>query len=107
MHNYFGPGTHVEDRIYRGDKPINLFDRAAMIHDVEYFNGNQFKADNNMWQNIAKQGYLYQPIANIIRMGFLLKDIVGYDEAGTNKEKYEILKSYVKKHYDLQGMEFY
>ena len=32
-YNYAGPGTRLEKRLKRGDKPINRLDRIAMHHD--------------------------------------------------------------------------
>lgn len=34
--NYLGPGTKLEERLARGDKPINKLDEAAMEHDIFY-----------------------------------------------------------------------
>lgn len=62
-----------------------------MIHDIEYYRGNQFKADNNMYTNIVKDNPLLIPYANLIRAGFLVKDIFGYD-VPVNDEQYEHLK---------------
>lgn len=57
FHNYAGPGTHVIERIQKGDLPINDFDAAALIHDMEYIGyGSRNKADLNMMANIAKSG---------------------------------------------------
>lgn len=62
-----------------------------MIHDIEYYRGNQFKADNNMYRNIVKQNPLLTPLANLIRAGFLVKDIYGYD-VPVDDDDYEHLK---------------
>ncbi len=35
-HNFTGPGTHVEERLLRGDEPINKLDKAAREHDIMY-----------------------------------------------------------------------
>ena len=35
-HNFTGPGTRVEERLLRGDKPINKLDKAAREHDIMY-----------------------------------------------------------------------
>jgi hypothetical protein len=35
-YQYLGPGTHVDERVSRGDKPINGIDAGARIHDIQY-----------------------------------------------------------------------
>lgn len=35
-HNFTGPGTRLQERLLRGDKPINQLDSAARDHDVAY-----------------------------------------------------------------------
>lgn len=34
--NFIGPGTQVQQRLERGDQPVNAADRCALIHDLEY-----------------------------------------------------------------------
>lgn len=104
-HNYFGPGTHVEDRLNRGDQPVNIFDRAAMIHDVEYLTNQQFTADNNMFYNIIREKPEYLPAAVAIRLGFLVKDIYNYPQ-DVELNKYEKLKNKINKNYYLGEMKF-
>lgn len=36
QYSFMGPGTHVVQRIARGDPPINQSDRVAMRHDIAY-----------------------------------------------------------------------
>ena len=35
-YQYMGPGTHLENRLARGDPGINRFDRIAKAHDIDY-----------------------------------------------------------------------
>lgn len=35
-YNFCGPGTKLEERIARGDKPINSLDACCMVHDMVY-----------------------------------------------------------------------
>lgn len=35
-YQYCGPGTHLKDRLARGDKGINELDKACLEHDKEY-----------------------------------------------------------------------
>lgn len=34
--NYMGPGTHTEERILKGDKPISYSDKVSQAHDLRY-----------------------------------------------------------------------
>ena len=44
-YNYLGPGTRVDLRNERGDKPINDLDMAASIHDNFYYkNAQEYKS---------------------------------------------------------------
>lgn len=35
-YNFLGPGTQLEKRLCRGDRPVNLLDAAALQHDLAY-----------------------------------------------------------------------
>ena len=35
-YNFCGPGTNLEMRLSRGDKPINGLDACCMVHDIVY-----------------------------------------------------------------------
>lgn len=35
-YNFCGPGTKLDQRIAKGDKPINELDACCMIHDMVY-----------------------------------------------------------------------
>lgn len=79
------------DRVLKGDRPISGIDAAALIHDIEYYRGRQFQADNNMFNNLIRE-YPYLPgIALYTRFLFLLKDVVGYDTEVDDLE-YQTLK---------------
>ena len=55
-YNYAGPGTRLEKRLKRGDKPINRLDRIAMHHDIAYSKAkilkDKWKADDVMIRSI-------------------------------------------------------
>ena len=34
--NYMGPGTHLKERLARGDPPRTMEDRVAQAHDIRY-----------------------------------------------------------------------
>jgi hypothetical protein len=50
-YNFAGPGTHLKERLARGDRPINALDAAAMRHDMDYarpgVTNNQIRASDN------------------------------------------------------------
>jgi hypothetical protein len=87
-------------------KPTTSLDKAALIHDIEYLRGDQFKADNNMWLNLVRDNPLDFPLANYARAAFLVKDIVGY-QTDIDIDSYNMLKNIVKNEYDLGKMDFY
>ena len=39
-YNFCGPGTDLEIRLARGDKPINALDACCMVHDIVYSETN-------------------------------------------------------------------
>lgn len=105
--NYMGPGTHVISNVFTNKQPVNTFDKASMIHDVEYVKpGNQWSADNNMWLNLVKEAPYLLPVHNLVRAAFLVKDLFGYHPP-TDQALYDYTKEKVKNTYDLGSMSFY
>ena len=55
---YSGPGTNLETRIRRGDKPLSYVDKTAMAHDLRYSLANTEQdvrnADVRMVQQLNK-----------------------------------------------------
>ena len=45
-YNYLGPGTKLDERLKRGDKPINKLDEAAKEHDIFYKNNKDTNSRN-------------------------------------------------------------
>lgn len=106
FHNYMGPGTHVLTNLVDKIQPTTVFDKASMIHDVEYVKpGNQWRADNNMWLNSVKEAPYLLPIHNMIRAAFLVKDLAGYKPT-TSEELYKLSKSKLQEGYDQGHMTF-
>lgn len=35
-HNFTGPGTRLEERLERGDEPVNRVDELSLHHDIRY-----------------------------------------------------------------------
>lgn len=87
-HNYAGPGTNVTQRIERGDKPINYFDAASLIHDVEYDIKEQHIADANMVKNLKRQsGLLPKIIGTAASTTFAIKNALGLYKPQQNKSQ--------------------
>lgn len=87
-----GPGTHIEERILAGTKPLNKSDAAAMIHDIEYLRykdqilPDKTSIDNSQWY--------YKPL---MKMGYFLKDLKGYP-TGNEVGKYYKLRHIIETH---------
>lgn len=77
-----GPGTHVEERLLNGVRPLNKSDAAALIHDIEYLlYEDQTKPDKTSIENAS---LLYKPL---MKLGYFFKDLKGYS-TGNAKGKY-------------------
>lgn len=55
-YKYCGPGTKLEKRLVRGDKPKNLLGEACRNHDISYLKNkdliNRHKADKILEQQV-------------------------------------------------------
>lgn len=71
-YKYLGPGTRVMTNLHNKVMPKNKLDAAALIHDVEYLNGNQQEADARMVRNVSK------PLKPLVWSAFKAKDLIGY-----------------------------
>lgn len=50
-YQFLGPGTHLEERLQRGERGINPLDNACLEHDIAYANqnnGDRTKADRKL-----------------------------------------------------------
>lgn len=60
VYNFCGPGTNIEERLKRGDPPVDSrgIDLACKVHDIEYHKARSFndikKADVQFVENIKK-----------------------------------------------------
>lgn len=106
FHNYAGPGTHILEKLRNHVAPTTDFDKASMIHDIEYLYLPQRVADDNMWKNLVRESIFNIPAANFARAAFYLKDIVGYQ---TDKDQigYVEAKQLAKSQFDLGNMKFH
>lgn len=56
-YQYLGPGTHLKERLARGDPGINQLDRIAKQHDIAYSKAqslrDKHKADRMMVKRLA------------------------------------------------------
>ena len=64
---FSGPGTHLQKRLERGDKPINPLDSACLTHDIAYSKfkdlENQHAADRQLAR--AARGRIFAKDAGI------------------------------------------
>ena len=84
---YSGPGTHLETRLRRGDKPLSYVDKVAEAHDLRYAlaqtEADVRQADNKMVQLVAqgrrtgKDSNFNLNQADLIKAKILLEDKLG------------------------------
>ena len=84
---YSGPGTQLETRIRRGDKPLSYVDKTAQAHDIRYqlakTEADVKKADADMIVNLDKakaqnlDNLFNIRQAELIKMKYLLQDKFG------------------------------
>ena len=111
---YSGPGTNLETRIRRGDKPLSYVDKTAQAHDLRYALARTDQdvrdADNKMVAQLAKattmkldsQFNIKQ--ASLIKAKILLEDHWGvkktffttYGREGTPANDIQIYESTLK-----------
>lgn len=103
-YEYAGPGTHIISRIENQVKPRNFIDEASLIHDIEYMKkNNQFNADNNMWLNLVRRHSWMYPLANLVRIAFIAKDISGLKANDyENDDVYNYLKDKAFRPYKMK-----
>lgn len=82
-YNYAGPGTRIKSNILHGIKPVDAFDAAALIHDVEYLSGQYSKADDNMIGNLIKAKSAWTIPSEV---AFTVKDYIGYEPTPNAKD---------------------
>lgn len=53
-YNYLGPGTKLDERLRRGDKPVNKLDEAAREHDI-FYRDHEKTSDRHKADEILEQ----------------------------------------------------
>ena len=85
-YNYLGPGTHVEERLQRGDPPLDGsygLDAQAKIHDIDYVNAKTSsdvrQADKKFIKNIEKSdaGKVSKKVVTSALKGKMLAEDLG------------------------------
>jgi len=87
-HKYLGPGTHVTDNVISGMLPTNADDALALIHDLQYLNGDsQRKADAIMMNNSSNN------ISGLLsKIGLGVKTVFNYNKpSSTDRRQAEAL----------------
>jgi len=93
FHNYAGPGTLVEQRIYNKHKPVSGLDKASLVHDLEYIRDKtRTHADNHMATTLFKEYPLNPQIASLSRGAFYIDQLLnGNKRMGNDIAKYDQL----------------
>jgi hypothetical protein len=80
VYNFNGPKTHIDERIARGDVPVNEIDAKAKIHDIAYreaqksydrnpdkaaFKERIWDADKKYIQGVKSVAFIDPPVASI------------------------------------------
>lgn len=118
---YSGPGTHLTERLKRGDKPLSYVDSVAELHDINYglakTNDDIRNADNRMVASLTKaKNQKLDSDFNINQAMLIKAKILLEDKLGVPKEfftKYGIdsltpdeIKLYQQKQSELQAQGF-
>ena len=83
-YNFMGPGTHVQERIARGDRGINPADEVARVHDMAYVAMKQLPKEKQIQAEIdADHAFLrdLRPYTNLpevkVAMGAISSKLAG------------------------------
>lgn len=52
-HNFTGPGTRLEERLERGDEPVNRVDELSLHHDIRYQTIERNSADEGLFNFVS------------------------------------------------------
>ena len=118
---FSGPGTQLETRIKRGDKPLSYVDKVAQTHDLRYAlaqtEADVRTADNKMVQLIAqgrrsgKDSNFNLNQADLIKAKILLEDKLGVPKSwfasyGREGKPQNVIDLYQNKLNELQQQGF-
>ena len=118
---YSGPGTQLETRLRRGDKPLSYVDTVAQAHDLRYAiaqtEADVRTADNKMVQLIAqgrrsgKDSNFNLNQADLIKAKILLEDKLGVPKSwfasyGREGKPQNVIDLYQNKLNELQQQGF-
>ena len=118
---YSGPGTQLETRLRRGDKPLSYVDTVAQAHDLRYglaqTEADVRTADNKMVQLIAqgrrsgKDSNFNLNQADLIKAKILLEDKLGVPKSwfasyGREGKPQNVIDLYQNKLNELQQQGF-
>lgn len=99
-YQYCGPGTHLNERLARGDPGINPLDAACREHDIAYSRSNELKvrhkADKALaekaWQRVKNSSSLKEKLAGLtITAAMKAKTKLGM---GIKNKKKKIIKAF-------------
>lgn len=52
-HNFTGPGTRLEERLERGDEPVNRVDELSLHHDIRYQTIERNSTDDGLFNFVS------------------------------------------------------
>lgn len=52
-HNFTGPGTRLEQRLERGDEPVNRVDELSLHHDIRYQTIERNSKDDGLFNFVS------------------------------------------------------
>jgi hypothetical protein len=89
-----GPGTHIIERLRRGDMPYGKTDAISLLHDIDYI-GAMDKNDLRIADDLAinRAGYNLQGIT--MKLGLSARKLIGLDLAGKRPDVAKDLKHFV------------
>lgn len=94
--NFAGPGTHIQQRLNRGDQGINQIDKIAKAHDIAYYHAKSKddirRADNAMIKAVKKVDDSSNLVKNIVIAALKAKKL-GEDVGVFDVQSFTKLKS--------------
>jgi len=83
-HNFTGPGTRLEERLERGDEPVNRVDELSLHHDIRYQTISKNSEDDGLFNFVSD----YETInADVRFIGGAIE--IGLSPSSTMEERFQ------------------
>ena len=97
-YNFCGPGTHVDERIRRGDQGINALDEICKQHDIAYTRARTYKDIRRADRKMVAQTKTIKQTPSVVAARTAIKTKVQLEKAGIAKpEDFTSLENITKK----------